>query len=491
MAVDKSGRVAASSHRAWDYFEPEGLEMYGKEFDPESFQDIIAECCREVIARTGAHAVKAVTTTGMRQGCVFVDDAGSPIYGGPNRDVRGIVYAGEVEQLLGEERTFQITGRWPPWMFVPARLYWFREEQPETFNKISRVLMINDWLIHWLCGRAAGEPTNAAESMLLDINTRQWSAEMLEASGVSADILPEVLPCGETAGEVSEKAAKITGLAEGAKVITGMADTQAALIAGAVMKPGDCGVVAGSTTPVMIVTDEPVRDPETRVWTGCHPLPGRWVAESNAGDSGLVYRWYVEGHLGALAGPETSPYAAVEAWAEKAGPGAEGARAFLGPMIWDLKNIPPTVKAALALGFPLTRENAGPGNLARAILENIAFAVRANLEQASRVAGDPGRVALMGGMTRSGLFRRIIAGVLGRPVEVVAEAEATAIGCAAFAFAALGAYSDPEAAVIGMSGGRRTVEPDSEDKEEYNDLFEQWLEEYPAMMGMSPSDDDW
>jgi sugar (pentulose or hexulose) kinase len=491
VAVDMSGKVRARSYCAWDYFEPPGLEMMGKEFKPEEFEKIIAERCREVVAEVGADSIKGVTTTGMRQGCVFLDKEGKSIYGGPNRDVRGIQYSMEMEELLGEERTQKITGRWPPWMFAPSRVYWFRQDNKETADRIAKILMINDWLIHWLAGEAVSEPTNAAESLLFDVDKRTWSDELLSVAEIDKELMPRLEPCGTVVGEITKQASKTTGISPGVKVITGMADTQAGLLAGKVIEPGHTGIVAGSTAPVMVVMDESKRDPDGRLWIGCHPFPGLWLAESNVGDAGLIYRWYVEGHLGALAGADSRLYEAVEEMAEDPGPGSYGARAFLGPMIWDLKSMTPSVKAGIFLGYPVGDENAGPGNFARAILENIAFAIRANLDQAARVAGAPARVSLSGGMTRSALFCSIVAGTLGREVEVVTESEATAVGCAIAGFAALSAYPDMKTAAREMTASlTRTVEPDEDDEEEYNDLFEQWMEQYPAMMGLDQDDDD-
>jgi len=487
VAVDRAGKVRARSYRAWSYIEPAGIEMYAREFDPHEFLSMMAECCRQVVAEVGAGSVKGVTTTGMRQGCVFLDADGEPLYGGPNRDVRGIIYTDEVEEILGKERAQKITGRWPPWMFVPSRLYWFREDAPDVAGKIAKVLMINDWLVHWLSGRAFSEPTNAAESMLFDVSSGAWSPEMMEAAGVKPDLVPEIRPCGQVVGEVTEKAARETGVPRGTPVITGMADTQAGLLAGGVRTPGDVGIVAGSTAPVMMVMDQPKMDPEMKLWTGCHPLPGLWVAESNSGDAGLSYRGYVEGHLGLMVDDRDCLYEKVEELADDAGVGAMGARAFLGPVIWDLLNMTPSARGGLFFSYPLGEENAGPGVVARAILENIGFALRANLSQAAGMAGEPGTVVIAGGMTRNGLFCRVVSSVLGRVLRVVKEPEATALGCAMAGFSALGVYPGMEEAhqeVMGASPWlMEVVEPDEDDADDYNDLYEEWLERYPVMMG--------
>ena len=485
VAVDHKGKVRARAYQAWDYFEPPGLEVYGKEFHPAEFQKILADCCRQVVSAVGPQNIKGVTTTGMRQACVFLDAAGEPIYAGPNRDVRGILYTDEVEERMGRDRAYEITGRWPPWMFAPSRYYWFVKEKPELAARVRRVLMINDWLVHWLSGRAVAEPTNAAESLLYDINRQTWSRELLAAMEMSPEWMPELAPCGAVVGKVTKAAAQLTGIPAGTPVITGMADTQAALLAGAVLEPGETGIVAGSTAPVMMVMNEPRPDPGQRLWIGCHPRPGRWVAESNAGDAGLIARGYIEGHLAAVSGDVAAAYQAAEKWAGEVPAGASGVKAFLGPVIWDLTRMTPAVRAGVFFPYPVRDENAGPGNVVRAILENIGFALRANLDQAAELAGEPTRVVIAGGMTRSRVFCRIVAAMLGKPLEVVTEPEATALGCAMTGFFALKVYPDLETAATEMKGEPELIEPDPGDQDEYNDLYGQWREEYNVMMGLT------
>jgi len=484
MAVDSSGRVCGRAYRAWGYFEPAGLELYGREFDPANFQKIMAGACREAVEAAGADKVRGVVTTGMRQGCVFLDREGKPVYGGPNRDVRGIIYTDEIEQMAGEDRAYSITGRWPPWMFMPSRLHWFRREKPEAAEKVALMLMINDWLLYWLTGRAVSEPTNAAESMLFDVSKRDWSEEMLEALEISRGLLPEAAACGGRAGQVRAEAAAETGIPEGTPVFAGMADTQAALIAGGVVEPGDAGIVAGTTAPVMLVTDEVKLDPERRLWIGCHPLSDRWVVESNSGDAGMVYRGYVENHLGLFAEDKARLYDKAEELARGAGAGGMGAQAFLGPVIWDLARMTPSARAGLFLSYPPGEENAGPGNVVRSILENIAFALKANLAQAAEVAGEPGRVTMGGGMTRCGLFCEVVAAVLEREIEVVPEHEATAVGCAMAGFYGLGDYPDLLDSIEAMKPEPKVIEPDEDDADDYQDLYEEWMEKYPLMMGL-------
>ena len=481
VAVDREGRVRSRSYRAWSYFEPPGLEVVGREFAPDAFRDLLAECARETVAAAGGR-IAGVVGTGQRQGCVFIDRDGAPLYGGPNRDARGINYTDEVEARLGADRVWQITGRWPPWIFLPARLEWFRHERPEIFDLIHRILMIPDWVGWLLTGRAATDPSTAADTMLFDINGPGWSNELIAGMGLNPAILPEALTMGVRLGGVTAEAAGRFGLLAGTPVFIGAADTQAAMIAANVFVPGDVCIVAGSTSPVVGVMDAPRIDPCRKLWTGCHPEAGLWLVESNAGDTGAAWRNYVEGHLGLMATDLPALYRRVEELAAAAGIGAGGARAFMGPIVWDLSAMTPCGRAGILTTFPPGPENAGPGHFARALLENIAYALRANLEQVEALAGTARAVFLAGGMTRSELFRSIACDALGRELRVVTEPEATAVGCAAIGFFGLGVYRDLHLARKAMLRYPDILTPDEDAADDYNCLYDQWREEYGRMM---------
>jgi len=128
VVFNARGETKARAYRAWGYTAPVGMEVLCQEFDPLHFWKLICECVREALSKVDPQQVRAVSSTSMRQGCVFLDEKGNHLYAGPNRDVRGILFALEVEEQMGEERAYKITGRWPPWMFVPSRLRWFKEE---------------------------------------------------------------------------------------------------------------------------------------------------------------------------------------------------------------------------------------------------------------------------------------------------------------------------------------------------------------------------
>lgn len=488
-AVNKEGKIVARRHLRWSFDEDPGAGFNALVFDPEVFKTKLEQACREVVAETGRDSVKAVTATSMRQGCLFLGEDDSVIYAGPNTDARGVAYANEIEEIFGRDRAYSITGKWPPWIFPASRLLWLKLERPADFARLARVVMIGDWIIHMLSGAYFSEHTNACETMLYDTGLGEWSAELIGALGLSPDLFPKTLEPGAVAGEVTALAAASFGLPEGVPVVMGMADSQAALLAAGVADPGQCAIVAGTTAPLMAVMDAyHVDTEERRLWIGRHPLAERWVAESNAGEAGSIYRGFVEGFLGRFAGAGEDVYSAIDAEMLDIEPGANGAMAFMGPCVWDLENMDPAARAGMSFVYPPRPENAGPAAVGRALLENIAFAMKANLAQLEKFLGPMSKTALAGGMVRSASFRRVLADVLAREIEVVGEAEATAVGAAMAAFAGAGTYASLGDAARAMKAESAAVGPGEDNAEEYGDLFEDWLEQYGRMMH---SGEDW
>jgi len=478
VVFNAKGEIKARAYRSWGYSSPAG-DIILQEFDPAEYWEKICQCAKEALSKVDPKNVKAVSSTSMRQGCLFFDADGQCLYAGPNRDVRGILYALELEEELGKESVCSITCRWPPWMFVPSRLRWFKEEKPEVYAKIAGVLMINDWILYMLSGEKVAEPTNACETMLYDMDKKDWSDELLGKINLPRSALPRLEKSGVIAGQVTAKAEKETGIPKGTLVVAGAADTQAALLACQQTRPLQLGLVAGTTLPVMMTITKPFKDPACKLWSDCHMLDDLYLVESQGGDAGKIFRGYVEGHFGRGMKNNDQKYQEAIKLAEKVPAGSAGARAFLGNLIWDLTNPNPNKPAAILFPFPPEENTSGPGNVARAILEAIAYSAKGNLGQIVDAVGQkPEEALLCGGMTRIKLFNQIVASVLNRPVKVARCKEASALGIAMAAAVGAKIYPELKTASVEMGGFDPEVEPVPEWVEEYESSYDIWRENY-------------
>jgi autoinducer 2 (AI-2) kinase len=476
---DLAGRLIAQANETWRYdISPEGAIPFVRtcSFDPEQFWGALCRCVRRVLDEGSLppDAIGAVVATSQREGCVFLDGAGREIYAGPNIDARGALEAIEAQDLIGLKRLHEITGHAPPFIFPMSRLLWFRKHHPE--QRVSHVLMINDWITYRLTGEVGMEPSNASESMLYDVGKRAWAQEILERLGIPADVLPCVRQPGERIGSVTRAAAAASGLAAGTPVIVGGADTQTALLGSRTIEPGDSAAILGSTVPVQMVTAEPLIDPVGKLWTSCHVIPDRWVIESNGGEAGTAYEWLLD-LLGARAAGD--PYATAERWVGPRDASRRQPQMFIGPSIFDLTNMNPYRPAAILFPFPLMEVGRPDrGEMVRAFFENLAFAVRANGEQIAIVAQRPvERLRVSGGMARSGRLLQILADVLDDAIEVGVVAESAGLGCAVLGAVGIGAYADVTAAAVAMVR-MTTVEPSA--GASYADQYAKWRDLYAA-----------
>lgn len=464
-----AGAPVASAYLPWSFHAPADVP-FGSEFNPDEFWRLLGEVTTRALQEgtVSPRAIQGIGTTSFRDGVVFLDENGVELYGGSNMDARGITCAGDIAARIGGERVKEITGRHPLGLDAAARLLWFRENRPAEYERIRHILMVSDWIVYRLTGTYTSEPSNACSSMLFDIRKGEWSAEIAAALELPS-IFPPCRQGGERAGLLSPAAAEHLGLPAGIPVAVGMGDSQAGVLGCGCTEHGRTAAILGTTMPVQMVVAEPVDDPAGRTWLGNHVLPGRWVLESNGGAAGMALQWYRD-HFASPGSAD--PFGDLERVAAAEEPGA--AFAFLGPRVADMSSLQfPLYGAIFFPTLGMTPSLTGP-RLARAVLENVAYAARGNLEQLEELAGvKVERLYACGGMTRSPLMVRILAAVCGVPVAVPAVREASSLGAAMGAAVAGGLYRSLPEAAAAMA---RLEEPvlDESLARQYRGLYREW-----------------
>ncbi len=444
---------------------PRSAEALERRFPPPDLWDRVARVIREGLrtAGVGTQEIAAISVTSQRQGVAFLDGDGGTLYVGPNTDLRAVFEGATIDAEMADG-VYRTTGHLPSLMFAPAKLRWWQHHHPRIFRRVRRVLTLGAWVTHRLTGIEADHPALLGEAGLLDVTTRQPATELLQALELDPSLLPPLVKGSGPVGALSATAADALGLPAGTPVFLAGPDTQAALLGMGATEPGQVGIVAGWSAPVQMVTEAPIFDAARRTWAGCHVVEGRWVVEANAGDTGGTLDM-VRGMVRARGGPE-----AVDGLASRVRPGADRVTAFWGPHALDLAS-PGVGMGGLLAPTPITYNPVRSSHLARATLENIAYALRQCLERVGEVTGrGPASVALSGGMAQSRIFPQMLADVLGATVRLHHPA-ASAIGAA---IAASTPASRDELATAATAQGAR-LEPDVYSTMEYAELYPRWL----------------
>jgi xylulokinase len=376
-------------------------------------------------------------------------------------DQRTAAECAEIEERVGLERLIELTGNRALPGFTAPKLLWLRRHEPEVYERIARILLPKDYVRLRLTGEWAIDVADASGTLLFDVAKRRWSPPVLEALELPPDWLPPTLESPELSGQTSEEV----------PVAAGAGDQAAGALGVGVGRPGPLSVVLGTSGVVFAALPAFAADAQGRVHAFCHAVPGGWHAMGVMLSAAGSLRWFRD----AFAPGEE--YGALVAEAERWPAGAEGLL-FLPYLAGERTPVAdPDARGAFA-GLALHHDR---GALVRAVLEGVAYGLRDSLELLRGLGVQPHAGRVSGGGARSGLWVRIVASVLGIPLERTAVEEGAAYGAALLGGVAGGVFADVHEAMDACVRVREVVEPEPEWERIYEAGYERFKGLYPAL----------
>ena len=379
---------------------------------------------------------------------------------------------GEYEAIIGNVLV--------PGTCAATSLAWLRDEQQEACAQAHAFGFANTAITARLTGEFCTDPTMVALSGLVDIDDPwRWNGALCDRLELDRARLPRVAGAAEVVGGVTRAAAEETGLRRGTPVVCGCGDVPASAVGCGAIGPATVVYVAGSTDCVAVPTRAPTAD---RRWVNSAYVPrGMWLPIGTTTSSGVSVEWFVRELLG-QAGSEG--LRAMTELAEQA-PLGSGRLLYLPYLqgertpIWD----PRARGTFFGLSSTTTR-----GDLARAVLEGTAFALRQVIECLEDVMGTPAdEIRAVGGGTKNALWNQNKADVLRKRLGVLEFQETSALGAALLAALGVGLHESFEsAAEVARSCNRaHTVEPDASRAGRYDELYALFTELYPATRALA------
>ena len=479
VIYDLDGNCAASASRPTEKVTPDGHPEWVV-WDPDNIWQGAAAAAKEAVSNIDDPSlIRAVAVTGMGMDGVPIDENGDHLYSFISwHDARTNEQAEWWKDTIGSERTFSITG-FPCWaMLASMRVLWMKQNEPEIMARANKWLLIEDFLNHKLCGAIATDFSMASCMLLLDQTTRQWSDELIEASGIERGLLPEPRQSGTVLGKIGAEASALTGLPEGAPVVLGGHDHICGTIPVGAYKPGTVLDILGTWESVLAAVSTPVMTPEIQQSAVCmqsHVVPDMYAAWGGA-VAGESLEWFRR-EFG-----EGGSWEDLMAGLADTKPGASGVLYL--PYI-SAAGCPIDDNEALGAFIGLSSA-ATRADMLRAVIEGLNYQFLDIVRTMESGLGcEFNNIVVAGGGAHNDFWIQNKADMIGRPIEAPQVEEATPLGTAVLAGLGVGLYKSIDEAYERVRRPGKIYNPNLELTERYSKYFDIYKGMYPALKDLS------
>ena len=489
MFFDQSGNIVA---RAYSEFESSFPNPSWVEQNSESWWEQTCATIRKCLTdgNINPEQVISISVTNQRETVVPIDAGGKPLRKAIVwQDRRTIPQCNWIKAKIPPVQVYSITGLTIDPYFTAPKILWIHEKEKSVYDAADKFLLVHDYLIYKLSHEFVTDFSNASRTLLFDIREGKWSETLLGAFGISGEKLPRPVQSGTSIGELTEQAARETGLKKGTPIVAGGGDQQCAALGVGVVKEGMIKSTTGTGT-FMLAHSKTVRlDPSMRVLCSRHVVPDAFVVEASMFTTGSALKWYrdnlgsEEVHIADERGCD--PYDILTEAASKCPPGSEGVihiPHFVGAGAPYWNPHARGIFAGLALGH--TRNH-----LIRAILEGVCYEIRSNIEVMRELGLPSQQIRVTGGAARSETWMQIQADILRTPVIRTKMEEATAVGAAILAFKGVNVFNSVIEAAEKMVKPLPPLQPQKQTLEVYSKGYTIFKTLYNAISSIRWNDD--
>ena len=445
--------------------------------NPEDWRRAVLEGVPELLKGFDAGQVAGIGAGGQMHGLVVLDEHDRVIRPAilwkDGRTAREVDY---LNQTVGKDKLSAWTANIAFAGFTAPKVLWMREHEPENFARIKKVMLPKDYINYILTGVHCTDYSDASGMLLLDVEHKRWSKEMLDLCGLTEDQMPKLFESYEAVGALKPDVAAQLGLSPEVKVCAGAGDNAAAAVGTGTVGDGACNISLGTSGTIFISSGKFGVDPNNALHAFAH-ADGHYHLMGCMLSAASCNKWLMEDVF------QTKDYEAEQApiTPDKLG---NNHVFFLPYLMGERSPINDTNARGTFVGMTMDTSRS---DLTQAMLEGVAFAIRDSLEVARSLGLDIRRSKLCGGGAKSPLWRTILANVLGLELELPVSEQGPGMGGAMLAMVACGACSSVEEVCSKLVQVAQTVTPDPELTARYEARYQQFKQIYPALKGIFPA----
>ena len=466
LAMDREGKILKTVSVEYPISFP---KSGWSEQNPEDWYAGTIEGIKNLIADMSDKEVDGIGVGGQMHGLVILDEDDNVIRPAILwNDGRTTEETDYLNNVIGKDKLSEYTGNIAFAGFTAPKVLWVKNNEPENFAKISKLMLPKDYIVYKLTGAYVSDYSDASGMLLLDVKNKCWSKEMLEICGISDVAMPELHDSFDVVGTLKDDVVAELGITGSVKVVAGAGDNAAAAVGTGTVGAGRCNLSLGTSGTLFISNDSFSVDDKNSLHSFAHADGGFHLMGCML-SAASCNKWWMDEIL------QSKDYAGAQAGIDKLG---ENDVYFLPYLMGERSpHNNPLVRAGfLGMSMDTTRED-----MVLAVLEGVAFGLRDSLEVARSLGITITTSNICGGGAKSPLWRKIIANVMNIKLEIQENDEGPALGGAILAAVGCGAYSSVEEAASKLVKVKETVEPDAELVAKYEEKYQYFRKLYPTV----------
>ena len=473
LLVDEAGAILKTVSK--DY--PLSFPHPGwSEQEPKDWWDACVSGVRELLDGADASSVAGIGAGGQMHGLVALDEEDRVIRPAILwNDGRTDKETAWLNEEIGKERLSALTANIAFAGFTAPKLLWMRENEPDNFARIRRVMLPKDYINYRLTGVHSCDYSDASGMLLLDVANRKWSDEMLDICGVRKEQMPRLFESYEVVGTVRPEIAAELGIPETVRVVAGAGDNAAAAVGTGVVGEGGCNISLGTSGTIFISSETFGVDPNNALHAFAHADGGYHLMGCML-SAASCNKWFCGDVL------KTSDYAAEQQAVDEKKLGC-GRVFFLPYLMGERSPINDTDARSCFIGMTMDSTRA---DLIQAVLEGVSFAIRDSFEVAKSLGIRIDHSMLCGGGAKSPLWRTILANILNIRLDIPKTEEGPGYGAAMLAMVGCGVFESVKACADALIRVTASVAPDPELAARYEERYQKFRLLYPALKDVFP-----
>ena len=466
VLMDECGAVIRTVTR--DY--PLSMPQTGwSEQSPEDWWEQTCIGIREIMIGQESECLAGISFGGQMHGLVILDRNDEVIRPAILwNDGRTSEETAYLNETIGSTRLVHDTANIAFAGFTAPKLLWVQKHEPQNFEKISKIMLPKDYLAYRMTGIHCSDFSDASGMLLLDVEKKCWSEDMLQICDITAGQLPKLFQSYEEVGTLLPSVARELGLSEQVKVCAGAGDNAAAAVGTATVRDGACNLSVGTSGTVFIANDRFSLPSNNAIHAFAHAT-GKYHLMGCILSAASCNRWWMEDIL------RTVAYTAEQKDFVPLGTN----EVLFAPYLMGERtphNDSAVRGALVGLSMNTTR-----AQVTQAVMEGVAFAMRDSVEIAKSLGIAVKSTKICGGGAKSTVWKQIFSDVLGMPVQSIAAEEGPGLGAAMLAAVGCGAYRSVEEVADAVVRVTDTIEPDEHTQILYDEKYAKFKRIYPAL----------